>query len=220
MKERLRGWFRPATFAGSAALLLITVAALHPLPGRVRSIAEATVYLLLILACASVPAVRRIAGGLGAARLAILGTVFVVSVGVQVAKSYGPLYPFVRWTMYGSATPGQQFPVYEATYASGRTAPFPFTEVTPSRSPRAFLTHFSRQLRRIHEAGGHDPEAERELSRLFSHVAGIYNARNPADPIVSVRAGGCTVRIHDYVGPESLECAFVAPIVIAAEPVP
>jgi len=218
--ERLRGWFRPATFVGLLAVLLFAVAAMHPLPARVRSASEAAVYLLLFLACASVPAVRRIVAGLGPARLTILAAVFVVSAGVQVVKSYGPLYPFVRWTMYGSATPGPRYPVYEATFASGRVGPFPFTQVTPSRSPRAFIPHFSRQLRRIHDAGGHDPDAERELNRLLAHVASIYNARNPEDPIVAIRAGGCAVRIHDYIGPESLDCEFVAPFVIAAEPVP
>lgn len=218
MKERLSSWFRPSTFAVAVGALLLVVALAHPLPSGWRFAAEAGVYLLLGLACASAPAVRRVVAAMGVYRLAVLAPVFLFAAGIQLTKSYGPFYPFVRWTMYGSANPGHYYPVFEASFASGRTGPVPFTELTPSRSPRAFLTHFSRQLRRMHDAGGDDPEARRELGRLLAHVVGIYNETNPADPIVAVRAGGCAVDIHDYAGPESPRCEFIEPFTFAAEP--
>jgi hypothetical protein len=219
MATRRFRWFRPAVLFAAALPLLLAIALAHPLPLRFRIVAEASVYLLLALAVASSPPLRRAAMGLGAPRLAVLGVAFVVATVVQLVKVYGPAYPFVPWSMYGSVAPPAQFPSFEADLGSGLSVPFPFSQVTPSSSPRSFLTGFARQLHGVRVAEDDATRLERsaEIERMLSSLARRYNARNPADPIVGVRAGICSIPLDDFRGPESFDCDEILAFAVAAE---
>jgi hypothetical protein len=210
MRAILVRWFRPSTFVVGVLATLLVAAAAHPMPGRYRFVAEGTVYLLLILTCASWAPLRRIAGQLGWPRLAVLGLVFLVATGVQLRKWYGPLYPFVPWMMYGSANPAPGFARYDVTLASGRTMELPLADLAPGTSNRAVLSHFNRELRNLREIPP-DPEQVDEnllgLKRLLTDVALVYNERYPADPIRSVLASGCLIPIRAYDGLESIDCS-------------
>jgi hypothetical protein len=220
MRTLLLRSFRPSTFAIGVLAVLFITAALYPLSGRLRFAAEATVYLLLVLGCASWAPLRRVVGQLGWARLAVLGVAFTVAAAAQLTKSYGPHYPFVRWTMYSSVNPTAAYARYDALLASGRTIPLPLADIVPGASVRAFLSHFNRELRQLEavpevpeEAGGKLPG----LTRMLIEVADVYNQRHPADPIREVHVTGCLIPLRGYQGLESMECNRLLSLNLAPE---
>jgi len=207
MLQRFSRWFRPSTFAVVGVMVALIAAGAHPLPGRYRFGAELLVYVLLGLACASWAPLRRVVSQLGWPRLAVLAAMFAIATGVQLRKIYGPAYPFVSWTMYATPRPPPLFIRYDVVLASGREIPFPLVETGPGTSSRAFLTHFNRRMRGALDADlTVDPSKLGEVERLLSEVAGVYNARNAADPIRDISAALCSIPIRDYQGPESLTC--------------
>jgi hypothetical protein len=212
MRRPIPSWFRPAPFVVAIGVVLLLLVVLHPLPGRDRFVAEATVYLLLLLACASHEPIRRVARQIGVARLVVFTLVFGFATWVQLRKIYGPVYPFVSWTMYGSKNPPPAYVRYDVTLASGREIAFPLADLAPGSSTRALLTHFNRRLRHLEEVP-EDPSvidpSLHALQRLLIDVAQVYNARNPDDPIRAFHTSGCTIPIREYDGPDSIQCELL-----------
>jgi hypothetical protein len=221
MLQPLLRLIHPATFVVCLLLGLLAIAWIHPTAWRWRFASELSVYLLLILACASWPPLRRIAAQLGSVRLAVLALMFGVAALTQLRKWSGQSYPFGRWTMYSNVRPSNEVVRFDAALASERTIPFPFTELTPSKSPRAFQFGFRHQIGQIQRAERRDSEdaAERrqQLERQLSELASIYNERNPADSIRFIRVHTCTVPIRHYLGPESVECSLVLEFDVSPE---
>jgi hypothetical protein len=202
---------RPWPFIAALLILLVLVALLRPWPARARVPAESTLYLLLALACCSVPAVRRSAAALGRLRGALLLALFVAAAAAHLTRQHGRFYPLERWTMYGSATPGVAYGRFDARLEDGSVVHFPFEEVTPSGLPRPFISHFEADLRRIRNArrDGDTAAEEAATESLSDHlvaVMAVYNRRNPGARVVAVTAARCYVNARPANRADVVSC--------------
>jgi hypothetical protein len=93
-----------------------------------------------------------------------LGAVALLMAAGQALWHSRSTYPFVRWDMYGSATPDSTYPAFMIEDGGGAERHYPFTEVAFS-APRAFMQRLDQLVRGCKCAGG-DPLVDSVITSL------------------------------------------------------
>lgn len=167
---------------------------------------ETLPYLLFLFLLAARPVLRTLLGELDTGRRVLALGFFALLFAGQIASDSKRTYPFVQWKMYTSIRPGTTWLEYEAGFASGDRRHYPFEEVGPRSSPRAFMGRFQRTVERVEKnpSALHGKDAAGLLADM-RHLARLYNRRNQDDSITNITVYRRTVPVRAYTGPESVE---------------
>jgi len=172
-------------------------------------IAEFAIYLLLLLALARQPALRRRWQRLQRRQQVIAGACFALLLLGQFMPDSRWLYPFVRWSMFAERQPSES-PYYEYVVhrADGTT-----TTLLASGVPDAAAL-----LERLHPLALDADAATRGLptrapegllADVLRAVAARHNRAHPGAAIDAIDVVRCTVPLHDFRGDASIDRALV-----------
>lgn len=134
----------------------------------------------------------------GRPRLYLLLLLCGFAVAVQAGMVVTQAYPLVVWDMYGSAGVQPETWRFVAVGTDGERD-FPWEEVAPIRSKRAFQTNFMDLASELEAAESEEErlEAETVLDRTLSRLIEIHNGRRGRVPLAAVRVERCRVDIRD-----------------------
>lgn len=138
---------------------------------------------------------------------AFLVVLVMLMFGAQLVDRSGATFPFVSWALYERPAHGNpQYYDYTAVWQSGQERRLEVFRVSRSLSYR-LLFPLNDMAHNIDQASeGLQRQAMiADYETALQTVAHMYNRRHPDDPIQAIRVWHCTVPLHAYHGPSSVQ---------------
>jgi len=127
--------------------------------------------------------------------------------GAQLADRSSVTFPFVSWALYERPAHGDpQYYDYTAVSQSGQERRLEVFRASRSLSYRLMfpLNDLAHRIHQIPE-GLQRQAMIADYETVLQTVAQMYNRRRPDDPIQTIRVWHCTVPLHAYRGPSSVQ---------------
>jgi hypothetical protein len=174
---------------------------------RLRLIFEACIYLGLLLFLAQQKPLISTLKALRPLYQVFLAGLVVAMVGAQLSDGGKRTFPFVVWSMYTRPADGDpQFYDYSAVSQDGREMPLDVFRVSRTLSFRLMFP--LRDMARKIEWAGEGSQRRAMIAdyeTILRAVARMYNRRHPDDPIRTIYVWHCTIPLHAYRTPASIQ---------------
>ena len=131
----------------------------------------------------------------------------VLMLGTQLVDRGSETFPFVGWAMYASPAHGDpQYYDYSAVSQSGREVRLDVFRVSRGLSSRLMFP--LRDIARSIDQAREGPQRQAMIAHyetMLRAVARMYDRHNPDDPIQTIHVWHCTIPLHGYRGPSSIQ---------------
>lgn len=136
-----------------------------------------------------------------------LAGLVIAMLGAQLSDGGKRTFPFVVWSMYTRSAYGDpEYYDYSVVSQSGREMPLDAFRVSRTLSSR--LMYPLRDMARKIDWAGEGSQRQAmiaEYESILRAVARMYDRRNPDDPIQTILVWHCTVPLHAYRTPASIQ---------------
>jgi hypothetical protein len=154
---------------------------------------QSTVFLGCLLYCLRYVEFRSLLTALNPLQLLAIGGLLGLILVGQITGNDRRTYPFLEWAMYCSPHPESEFYEYRVELASGETRPYPFIEITPTRSNRHITDRIDKMVDNALRTKS--PAALDNLRSVLGKWAELYHLRHPKTPLRAITVERKTVRI-------------------------
>lgn len=185
---------------------IVFIGFLSPSAGKKVAL-ESILFLVLLLAIWNTHAFRSLFMQFSKPHKSLLLALIGLVLLGQVISSHRISHPFPEWAMYCGAEPRKTYNEYQAVYASGDTAHFPFHEVAPVISVRGFMGRFNniaRPIKNFEVLNAQDSAALDSLAHNLKVVMRLYNEEHNKNPIRSIHVSQRAVPVEGYVDRSSV----------------
>lgn len=188
-----------AVFAAAAAVRMAVDLGTPP-------VAEALIYLALLLGLARSSALSRAWSVLAGPRRSVIALLIAGMTAGQLVDSGRDTFPFVDWGMYSQPMHGDpSYFGYTAKLADGREVRFDVFRALSSLASR-YVRPLDITATKLleNDAGPEQAALETSYDRAVAAIAEAWNRDHPDERIVEVQVWRYTVPLAGYAGPASI----------------
>jgi hypothetical protein len=168
---------------------------------------EVCIYLGLLLFVGMQKPIRSTLKALSLTYKVFLVTLVVLLIGGQLVDRGNETFPFVGWSMYARPAHGDpQYYDYTMVSESGPETRLEVVRLSGSLSYRLMfpLKSMAHNIAQAPEGPWREAMiADYEVA--LQAIARMYNRRNAEDPIQTIRVWHCTIPLHRYRDPSSIQ---------------
>ena len=171
------------------------------------AILEASIYLGLLLFLVQQKSLILTLKALRPPYTVFLAVLVIVMLGAQLLDRGRDTFPFVGWAMYVRPTYGDpQYYDYSAVLQSGREIRLDVFRVSRSLSYRLMwpLKSMARRIEQATDDWQYQAMID-DYQMALQSIARMYNRRHLDDPIRTIHVWHCTIPLHVYRGPSSIQ---------------